>query len=110
MAYLNNTMGFFFFKVLGMAFKAFKKFYFIFWLCGVFFALCGLPLVVASGGFSSSQRTGFEVCGLAAPGRGRCRSRLTSFVAPGRSNLYPLSWQADSYPLHHWGSPVLSFE
>ena len=32
-----------------MAFKAFKNFYFIFWLCGVFSALCGRPLVVASG-------------------------------------------------------------
>ena len=36
-------------------------FIYYFWLCWVFFAMCGLSLVVASGGYSLLWRAGFSL-------------------------------------------------
>ena len=62
-------------------------FSFLFWPRGVFVAVCGLSLVAESG--SSS-------CGSGA------RLPCSLWILPGQGwNPRLLSWQADSYPLHH---------
>ena len=68
-----------------------------FWLHWVFVALCGLSLVVESGGCSAVVEQGLScsaACGI-FPGQG--------------SNPCPLPWQADSQPLRHQGSPHVLF-
>ena len=104
-----------------------------FWLCWVFIAARGLPLVAASGGYSSlwcadfllwllllqstgSRCAGFSSCGTWAQlswhvGSVVVAHRLSCSTACGifpdqRSNPCPLHWQADSYPLCHQGSPA----
>ena len=99
-------------------------------LSWVFVAAHRLPLVAASGGYSSlrcvrfslrwllllcstdSKCVAFSSCGLRAP---ECRLSscgawaqllrgMWDFLDQG-SNPRPLHWQAESQPLHHQGSP-----
>ena len=89
------------------------------WLCWVFVSVRGLSLVVASGGHSSSQCAGLS---LSRPLLLRSTGSISVIVAHGPScsaacgifpdqGSYPcpLHWQADSQPLRHQGSPVLTF-
>ena len=94
------------------------------WLCWVFISVRGLPLVVVSGGHSSSRCTGLSLSWprlLRSTGSRRagsvvvvhgpsCSTACGIFPDQG-SNPCPLHWQADSQPLHHQGSPsVCIFE
>ena len=54
------------------------------------FSSCSAGSIVVADGLSCS-----EACGI--------------FPAQG-SNLCPLHWQADSYPLHHQGGPIWSYK
>ena len=96
-----------------------KKNFFFFWLRWVFIAARGLSLVVASGGYSSVWCVGFSLqwllllrslacrlssCGMWDLPRLSCSAACAIFPDQG-SNLCPLHWQADSYPLRHQGSP-----
>ena len=97
----------------------------------VFIALLGLSLVAVIGNcgshfsgffFGRAKVLGSQASELTARGFGNCDSptleHLGSFVTHWLScseacgifpdqglNLCPLHWQADSYPLHHQGSP-----
>ena len=89
----------------------------------VFVAMRGLSLVVASRGFSSLRCAGcslqglplFRSTGSRATGFSRCGNG--GLVAPWAcgilldqaSDLCPLPWQADTYPLRHQGNPTLTF-
>ena len=98
------------FIYLVLFFNKFIYFLFIyFWLRWVFIAVCGLSLVVASGGYSLLRCTGFSTvvasrCGARALGarasvvvvRGlSCSAACGIFLDQG-SNQCPLHWQADS--------------
>ena len=85
-------------------------------LCWVCVAVWGLSLVGRSGRYSLLRpimvtsldlgRVGSVVAtrGLVVAHGPSCRSACGVFLDQG-SNLCPLHWQADSYPLHHQGSP-----
>ena len=92
-----------------------------FWLCWVFVSVWGLSLVAASRGHSSSRRAGLSLSrplllrstGSRCAGSVIAAHRPSCFAACGiipdqGSNPCPLHWQADSQPLRHQGSPVLS--
>ena len=70
---------------------------FIFWLCWVFVVTCGLSLVVASRRYSSLRCVGSVVAGNGP----NCSAACGIFPEQGLN----LHWQADSYLLHHQGSP-----
>ena len=115
-------MTFFFFLIKTLSFF----FYFIFiylWLCWVFVSVRGLSPVVASGGHSSSRceglspsrplslrSTGSRRAGSAIVAHGPSRSTACGILPDQGTNLCPLHWQADSQPLRHEGSPVLTFD
>ena len=84
--------------------------------------MCGLSLVVASGGHSSSRCAGLSLSRpllLRSTGSRRAGSVIVAHgpscsVACGifpeqGSNPCPLHWQADSQPLRHQGSPIDCF-
>ena len=94
-----------------------------FWLCWVFVSVRGLSLVVASGGHSSSrcaglslswplllQSTGSRHAGSVVVAHGPSCSTACGIFPDQASNPCPLHWQADSQPLRHEGSPLLSFK
>ena len=118
LAIVNNTamnMGVhvsFFFLIL----------FIYFWLCWVFVSVRGLPVVAASGRHSSSRCTGLSLSRpllLRSTGSRRAGSAVVAHgpscsaacgIFPDRGpNPCPLHWQADSQPLHHQGSPHVSF-
>ena len=97
-------------------------FFFFFWLCWVFISVRGLPLVVASGGHSSSRcaglslsrplllrSTGSRRTGSVVVAHGPSRSAACGIFPDQGSNPCPLNWQADSQPLRHQGSPGLCY-
>ena len=104
----------------------FKKKLFIYlfiylWLCWVFVSVRGLSLVVASGGHSSSRCAGLSLSQpllLRSTGSRRAGSVIVAHgpscsaacgIFPDQGlNPCPLHWQADSQPLRHRGSPILS--
>ena len=92
-----------------------------FWggLCWVFISVRGLPLVVASGGHSSSWcvglslswplllwSTGSRRVGSVVVAHGPSCSAACGIFPDQGSNPCPLHRQADSQPLRHQGSPV----
>ena len=92
--------------------------YFFIWLCWVFISVRGLPLVVASGGHSSSRcaglspsrplllrSTGSRRAGSVVVAHGPSCSTACGIFPDQGSNPCPLHWQADSQPLHHQGNP-----
>ena len=92
------------------------------WLCWVFISVGGLSLVVASGGHSSSwcagpspsrplslRSTGSRCAGSVVVAHGPSRSAACRIFPDQGLNPCPLHWQADSQPLRHQGSPMLSF-
>ena len=100
-----------------------KFIYFYLWLCWVFISVRGLSLVAASGGHSSSQcvglslsrplsvrSTGSRRAGSATVAHGPSCSAACGIFPDQGSNPCPLHWQADSQPLRHQGSPVLTFD
>ena len=108
---LNNFFFFFFFHL-----------FIYLWLCWVFVSVGGLSLVVASGGHSSSRCAGLSLSRpllLRSTGSRRAGSVIVAHgpscsVACGifpdqGSNPCPLHWQADSQPLRHQGSPLITF-
>ena len=111
---------------LSFIFLFFFKFYlfilFHLWLCWVFVSVCGLSLVAASGGHSSSRcaglslswplllrSTGSRRAGSAIVAHGLSRSAACGIFPDQGWNPCPLHWQADSQPLRHQGSPHLPF-
>ena len=97
-------------------------FFFFLWLCWVFVSVRGLSLVAASGGHSSSRCAGLSLSWpllLRSTGSKRAGSAIVAHepscsmacgIFPDQgSNPCPLHWQADSQPLHHQGSPALSY-
>ena len=111
---------FFFFKGIPLFFKICLFIYF--WLCWVFVAACGLSLVAASGGHSSSRcaglslsrplllrSTGSRRAGSVIVAHGPSCSAACGIFPDQGSNPCPLHWQADSQPLCHQGSPVVFF-
>ena len=83
----------------------------------------GLPLVVASGGHSSSRCAGLSLSRsllLRSTGSRRAGSVIVAHgpscsaaygIFPDQgSNPCPLHWQADSQPLRHQGSPPVVFD
>ena len=90
-----------------------------FWWWQAFTAVCGLSLAAVSGGYSALRCTGFSLRWrllLQSTGSGAwasavvakgfsCSAACGVFPDQG-SNPCPLHWQADSYPLHHRGSPL----
>ena len=102
-------------------FKVFIYLFIYFWLCWVFVSVRGLSLVAASGGHSSSRCAGLSVSRpllLRSTGSRRASSVVVAHgpscsaacgIFPDQgSNPCPLHWQADSQPLHHQGSPLLT--
>ena len=92
-----------------------------FWLCWVFVSLRGLPLVVASGGHSSSwcaglslsrplflRSTGSRRAGSVVVAHGPSCSAACGILPDQGSSPCPLHWQADSQPLCHQGSPKVT--
>ena len=93
------------------------------WLCWVFVSVRGLSLVVASGGHSSSQCTGFSLsrplllrgtgsrrAGSVVVAHGPSCSMACGIFPDQGSNPCPLHQQADSQPLRHQGSPKMFYE
>ena len=89
-----------------------------FGVCWVFVSVRGFPLVVASGGHSSSRcaglslsrplllrSTGSRRAGSAVVAHGPSWSAACGIFPDQGSNPCPLHWQADSQPLGHQGSP-----
>ena len=89
-----------------------------FWVCWVFASVRGLSLVEASRGHSSSwcaglslswplllQSTGSRRAGSVVVAHGPSCSAACGILPDQGSNPCPLSWQADSQPLCHQGSP-----
>ena len=83
----------------------------------------GLSPVAASGGHSSSrcaglslsrplplQSTGSRRAGSAIVAHGLSRSAACGIFPDQGSNPCPLHWQADSQPLRHQGSPLMTSE
>ena len=107
--------------------------FYVFWLCWVFIAAHGLPLVTASMGATlhciarASHCDGFSCCGeqalgvrasvivahgLSSCGVGSSAHGLSCSAACGifpdqGLNPCPLHWKADSQSLRHQGSPML---
>jgi hypothetical protein len=103
---------------LNLLFKKKKNFIYLlsFWLHWMLSAASGLSVAVGSGGCSPEQCTGCRVHGLqwlwhtslAVVERGlSCPMACGIFLEQGL-NPCPLHWQADSYPLCHQGSPLIS--
>ena len=104
-----------------------KKFISYFWPCSVFVALLRLSLAVVSSRLliavaalvakQGSKHAGFGSCSMWAQwlwlkGSLIVVHRLSCFMSCGillyqGSNLCPLHWWADSYPLRHQGSPTV---
>ena len=93
-----------------------------FWLCWVFVSVRGLSLVAASRGHSSSRcaglslsrppllwSTGSRRAGSVIVAHGPSCSAARGIFPDQGSNPCRLHWQADSQPLRHQGSPMLSF-
>ena len=91
------------------------------WLCWVFVSVRGLSPVAASGRHSSSRcaglslsrplllrSTGSRRAGSATVAHGPSCSAACGVFPDQGSNPCPLHWQADSQPLRHQGSPVIS--
>ena len=92
---------------------SFSHFYFLkcvfiyFWLHWVFVALCGLSLAAVSRGYSSFRCTGFSAqwlhllqsTGSRGVAHGLSCSSAGGIFPDQRSDLHPLHWQVDSYPL-----------
>ena len=107
----------------GFFFFFFFKYLFIYlWLCWVFVSVRGLSLVVASGGHSSSRRTGLSLsrplllrstssrrAGSVVVAHGPSCSAAYGILPDQGPNPCPLNWQADSQPLRHQGSPAGGF-
>ena len=115
--YLSYVVSFLFFVFF------FINLFIYFWLCWVLASVRGLSPVAASGGHSSSRcaglsltrplplrSTGSRRAGPAAVAHGPSRSAARGILPDQGSNPCPLHWQADSQPLRHQGSPVVSFE
>ena len=92
-------------------------------LCWVFVSVLGLPVVAASGGYSSSRcaglsllcplllrSTGSRHAGSVVVAHGPSCSVACGIFPDQGSSPCPLNWQADSQPPCHQGSPQLSFE
>ena len=119
-----NFWSLFFFKVSGTLFYFIYLFIFIyFWLCWVFVSVQGLSLVVASGGHSSSwcaglslsrplllRSTGSRRAGSVVVAYGPSCSAACGILPDQGSNPCPLHWQADSQPLCHQGSPLVTLD
>ena len=104
---------FFFFKFIYL--------FIYFWLRWVFVSVRGLSLVAASGGHSSSRCAGLSLSrplllrgtgsrragSVAVAHRPSCSAACGIFPDQGW-NPCPLHWQADSQPLRHQGSPMVS--
>ena len=96
-------------------------FIYLFLLCWVLISVRGLSLVAASGGHSSSRYAGLSLSwplllrstgsrragSVVVAHRPSCSAACGIFPDQG-SNPCPLHWQADSQPLHHQGSPILT--
>ena len=94
-----------------------------FWLCWVSVSVRGLSPVAASGGHSSSRcvgilslsrplplrSTGSRCAGSVVVPHGLSCSAACGIFPDQGSNPCPLHWQADSQPLHHQGSPNVSY-
>ena len=103
----------------------FNKFFYLFiyfWLCWVFVSVWGLSLVAASGGHSSSRCTGLSLSwplllrgtgsrhtGSVVVAHGLSCSTACGIFPDQGSNPCPLHWQADSQPLRHQGSPLITY-
>ena len=87
------------------------------WLCWVFVSVRGLSLVAASRGHSSPRcaglslsrplllrSTGSRRAGSVVVAHGPSCSAACGIFPDQGSNPCPLTWQADSQPLHHQGS------
>ena len=103
-------------------FKLWVYLFIYLWLCWVFVSVRGLSLVAASGGHSSSQRTGLSLlrplllrstgsrhAGSVIVAHGPSCSAACGIFPDQGSNPCPLHWQADSQPLCHQGSPFFFF-
>ena len=111
-----------FFFTLVACFFFFNFYLFIyFWQCWVFVSVRGLSLVVASGGHSSSRcaglslsrplllrSTGSRRAGSVVVAHETSRSAACGIFPDQGSNLCPLHRQADSQPLRHQGSPLIT--
>ena len=115
---LNNFNSFFFFL---RNWRSFIYLFIYFWLCWVFVSVRGLSLVAASGDHSSSRcaglspsrplllrSTGSRRAGSVIVAHGPSCSVACEIFPDQGSNPCPLHWQADSQPLRHHGSPVIS--
>ena len=91
------------------------------WLCWVFVSARGPSPVAASGGHSSSRcaglspsrplplwSTGSRRAGSAVVAHGPSRSAARGILPDQGPNPRPLHWQADSQPLRHQGSPMIT--
>ena len=105
--------------VYGYFFNYLIYLFIYFWMCWVFVFVRGLPLVVASGGHSSSwcaglslsrplllRSTGSRHAGSVVVAHGPSCSAACGILPDQGSNPCPLRWQADSQPLRHQGSPM----
>ena len=103
-------------------FKLWVYLFIYLWLCWVFVSVQGLSLVAASGGHSSSRcaglslsrplllrSTGSRRAGSVVVAHGPSCSATCGIFPDQGSNPCSLHWQADSQPLRHQGSPLLSF-
>ena len=111
------------YKFFGFCLLNFYLFIYL-WLCWVFvFSVRGLSLVVASRGHSSSRcaglslsqprllwSTGSRLAGSVIVAHGPSCSAACGIFPDQGSNPCPLHWQADSQPLRHQGSPLISFD
>ena len=109
-------------SICGHFFFFFFNLFIYFWLCCLFVSVWGLSPVVASGGHSSSRcaglspprplslrSTGSRHAGSVVVAHGPSRSGACGILPDQGSNPCPLHWQADSQPLRHQGSPVVTF-
>ena len=77
------------------------------------FSSCGERGLLSSCGAQASHRGGLSCCRAHAPGprasaavrHWLCCLAACRIILDQGSNLHPLDWQADSYPLYHQGSP-----
>ena len=108
---------FFFFLRLGFFFNTLFIYLWLYW---VFVSVRGLSLVAASGGRSSSRRTGLSLSrplllrstgsrrtGSVVVAHGPSCSAACGILPDQGPNPCPLHWQADSQPLRHQGSPTV---
>ena len=122
---LTISFPLFFFCCLSFFFLIFYLlfiYYVYFWLCWVFVSVRGLSPAAASGGHSSPRCAGLSPSrplplrsrgsrrsGSAVVAHGPSRSAACGILPDQGPNPCPLHWQADSQPLRHQGSPVVSF-